>query len=83
MAAQIRDPGAAAGWFRRGDDVPIRKLVDEVRLLSAAQMQKLFPDCEIHKERVFGLVKSLIAVRRPSPETASLTPRSASPIHPG
>lgn len=71
------------GWFRRGDDVPIRKLVDEVQLLSAAQMQKLFPDCEIHKERVFGFVKSLIAVRRTAPEAADVTPRSASPIHPG
>ena len=44
----------------------VRKLADEVRLLGVAEMQRLFPDCEIHRERVFGLVKSLIAVRRAS-----------------
>jgi hypothetical protein len=54
------------GWFRRGDDVAIEMLIDEVRLLSYAEMRELFPDCEIHKERVLGLVKSLIAVRKPA-----------------
>ena len=52
------------GWFRGGDDVDVRQLVAEVRLLSLREMRELFPDCEIHKERVFGFVKSLIAVRR-------------------
>jgi hypothetical protein len=51
------------GWFRKGDDVEVGKLVEEVRLLSVAEMKQLFPDCEIHRERVFGFVKSLIAVR--------------------
>jgi hypothetical protein len=52
------------GWFRKGDDVPIAQLAREVRLLNLAEMRELFPDCEIQKERAFGLVKSLIAVRR-------------------
>jgi hypothetical protein len=52
------------GWFRKGDDVDVGKLVEEVRLLSVSEMKRLFPDCEIHRERVFGFVKSLIAVRR-------------------
>jgi hypothetical protein len=55
------------GWFRKGDDVEVGKLIDEVRLLSITEMKQLFPDCEIHRERVFGFVKSLIAVRKVSP----------------
>lgn len=57
------------GWFRKGDDVEMRKLVEEVRLLSFKEMKQLFPDCEIHRERVFGFVKSLIAIRRATPES--------------
>jgi hypothetical protein len=52
------------GWFRRGDDVDPRILAQEVRLLGVREMKRLFPDCEIHRERVCGFVKSLIAVRR-------------------
>ena len=70
------------GWFRRGDDVAVQTLVDEVRLLSSSEMRELFPDCEIHQERVFGLVKSLIAVRKPGQTAAEATPRSASRVHP-
>lgn len=35
----------------------------ETTLLSAADLRRLFPDAEIHRERVFGLTKSLMAVR--------------------
>lgn len=52
------------GWLRSGDDVPLRQLLDEVRLLGFAEMRVLFPDCEIYREKVFGLTKSLIAIRR-------------------
>lgn len=52
------------GWFRKGDDVDAAGLAKEVRLLSVREMKALFPDCEIYRERVFGFVKSLIAIRR-------------------
>ncbi len=42
----------------------IEHFISEIGLLSAAQMQRLFPDAEIVRERFFGFTKSLIAVRR-------------------
>jgi hypothetical protein len=37
---------------------------DTLELLDARELQRLFPDAEIERERFFGLTKSLIAVRR-------------------
>lgn len=37
--------------------------VDSIRLLSAGQVKGLFPDAEIKRERVFGLSKSILAVK--------------------
>ena len=45
------------GWREKGRWEPIT-------LLSAGELRRLFPDAEIHRERVFGLTKSLMAVRR-------------------
>jgi SAM-dependent methyltransferase len=45
------------GWREKGD-------WEEVNLLTARDLRRLFPDAEIHRERVFGLTKSLMAVRR-------------------
>lgn len=52
------------GLFRTGDNVNLKHLAAELRLLDFRQMQKLFPDCEIHREKWLGFTKSLIAVRR-------------------
>ena len=41
----------------------IRDFLEEVRLLSYAEMKQLFPDCRIMRERFLWLVKSYIAVR--------------------
>ena len=35
-----------------------------IRLLSAGQMQRLFPQSDLWREKVFGLTKSLVAIRR-------------------
>jgi SAM-dependent methyltransferase len=56
------------GLFRSGDNVDLQKLAAELRLLDYREMQRLFPDCEIHREKWLGLTKSLIAVRREAPE---------------
>ncbi|MEZ5922093.1 MAG: class I SAM-dependent methyltransferase [Parvularculaceae bacterium] len=37
--------------------------VQSARLIDAGQMGALFPDAEMERERVFGLTKSLIAIR--------------------
>jgi hypothetical protein len=38
--------------------------VQRISLLSAGQMKYLFPDAELWRERVLGLTKSLVAIRR-------------------
>jgi len=37
---------------------------EDITLLSAGDLRRLFPDAEIHRERVLGLTKSVMAVRR-------------------
>jgi hypothetical protein len=51
------------GWREKGRWEPIT-------LLSARELRRLFPDAEIHRERMFGLTKSLMAVRRARPAAA-------------
>lgn len=51
-------------WLRRGDNVELKALAEELRLLSARELRELFPDCELHRERWFGMTKSFIALRR-------------------
>ena len=41
----------------------IRHFLEDIRLLSASELAALFPDAEIHRERSFGLTKSLIATK--------------------
>jgi 2-polyprenyl-3-methyl-5-hydroxy-6-metoxy-1,4-benzoquinol methylase len=45
------------GWQPKGE-------WEEINLLTASDLRRLFPDAEIHRERLLGLTKSLIAVRR-------------------
>jgi hypothetical protein len=51
---QERVLGRRKSWFLR-----------EIRLLDRTEMRRLFDDAEIWHERVLGVSKSLIAVRRP------------------
>ncbi len=52
------------GLFRSGDNVDLKSLAAELRLLSCRELKQLFPDAEIHRETWFGLTKSFVAVRR-------------------
>jgi hypothetical protein len=42
----------------------------ETTLLSASELRRLFPEAEIHRERRFGLTKSLMVVHRGSSPSA-------------
>lgn len=54
---------ATLGWQAKGH-------WEEITLLSARDLRRLFPDAEIHRERFLGLTKSLMAVRRTPPARA-------------
>lgn len=41
----------------------VHQIVDEVRLLNYREFAALFPDCQILREKLFGITKSYIAVR--------------------
>lgn len=41
----------------------LRHYLEDIRLLGAGEMQKLFPDGVVRRERLLGMVKSLIAMR--------------------
>jgi hypothetical protein len=51
------------GWLVRPDRQRVATYADMVTLLSYRDLQALFPDCQIERERVLGLTKSLMAVR--------------------
>ena len=51
------------GWLTRPTPERVDAFLDELRLLDAGQMQELFPDCEIRRERFLGLTKAYVAVR--------------------
>jgi hypothetical protein len=50
------------GWMNRvRDPVAAREAVESIRLLNERQMQRLFADGQIYREKVAGITKSLIA----------------------
>ena len=51
------------GWIDRPGPAAVAVFLDEVRLLTLAEMQTLFPDCTILRERFCGMTKSYVAVR--------------------
>lgn len=56
-------------WIQRPDAESkryyIEHFVSDIRLLSAAEMRRLFPDAVILRERFLGFTKSLVAYRLP------------------
>lgn len=54
------------GWIERPDQAAVDSFLEEVRLLTLSEMQALFPDCTILRERFLGTTKSYIAFR-PAP----------------
>ena len=51
------------GIVTKPTSAQIESFLKEVRLISFREMQQLFPDCEIYRERAFGFTKSYIAIR--------------------
>ena len=51
------------GLVDRPSQAKVDALLEEINLLSEAQMRALFPDATILKERFLGMTKSIIAVR--------------------
>ncbi len=51
------------GWIDRPDRAAVDSFLAEVRLLTLSEMQVLFPDCTILRERFLGLTKSYVAIR--------------------
>jgi hypothetical protein len=52
------------GIVTRPSPAQIEAFLKEVRLLSFAEMQQLFPDCEVRRETAGGFTKSYVAVRQ-------------------
>jgi len=44
----------------------LRHFLEDVRLLGASDLRQLFPGARVHRERLFGIAKSLVAMLPPS-----------------
>lgn len=56
------------GWITKPTPAQVEAFLAEVRLLTGAEMQTLFPDCRIERERfLLVFTKSFIAVRDQAP----------------
>lgn len=66
----------AVQWLpRHMKGVITRDDPDRIHLLGATQMQQLFPDAELWREKFLGLTKSLVAIRTDE-NAASLRPKT-------
>ena len=53
------------GWIEKPSPEKVAEVVEEIRLLTFAEMKKLFPDCEIYREKFLGIfTKSYTAFRQ-------------------
>lgn len=53
------------GWMPRAHSInEAKKIVSEIRLLSKKEMKDLFPDAFIWEEKILGLTKSFVAIRK-------------------
>ena len=52
------------GWLQRPGREEARGLVENIRLLAERELQRVFPDATIERERFLGLAKSVTAVRK-------------------
>jgi hypothetical protein len=55
------------GLMTRPSQETTDAFIREIRLLTVKEMRQLFPDAEIHVERLLFLTKSIMAVKRPQP----------------
>lgn len=63
LARRLLGICSVRAFLRRGDNVDMKELASELRLLTFGEMKRLFPDCEIYRETWLGLTKSFIAIR--------------------
>jgi len=51
------------GLFSRPTKEQVKERVEEIRLLNRAEMDELFPGCQILEEKFFGMTKSYLVIR--------------------
>lgn len=52
------------GWLAKPSKKEIDRFLDSTRLLTHRELERLFPDCRIERERILGLTKSFVVCRR-------------------
>jgi len=62
------------GWIAKPSRELCQRCCNEIRLVDARELQLLFPDATIVRERFLGLTKSLIAVRTQTVDSALQAP---------
>lgn len=65
VQARLLRYGTVWGWLTKPTPAEVIGFLDEVRLLTYAEMKELFPDCVILRERFLGFTKSYVAIRPP------------------